>query len=251
MPRLSEMKRTLVFVFILCSICALILSTLASALKVPQEKAKQLDKSKQLLIAANISTDDVMATYKERIRPKVVNKEGELLTFEEAKLDYESYLEKNQKKGFSHLPFKLLYEIHSGDTINGYVIPINGFGLWDAIYGYLGIAEDGTTVLGATWYQQAETAGLGANISLPEWQIQFKDKYIFQPSQSGDIDYTRAPLGLTVIKGKVAEVYPNSKKALTSIDGISGASLTGKGVTDAYADCLEPYRPFLVKLGRS
>ena len=62
----------------------------------------------------------------------------------------------------------------------GYVIPINGYGLWDAIYGYLGLETDANTVLGMTWYDQKETPGLGGNIALPQWQEQFKNKVIFQ-----------------------------------------------------------------------
>lgn len=251
MPRSSETQQTLRFIFIICFVSALILSSLASLLKEPQQKAKELDRNKQLLMAANIQAPDTLATFDARIQPMLVDNQGNLTTFQEAKIDYDGYLQKNQKKGFCHLPLKLIYEIHTGDHVDGYVIPINGFGLWDAIYGYLGIAADGKTVLGATWYNQMETAGLGANISLASWQSQFKNKLIFQPSQNGTINFARAPLGLTVIKGKVSEVLGNSPKALTSVDGISGASLTGKGVTDAYADCLAPYRPFLIKVGNA
>jgi len=291
-PRSSETKHTLRFIFILCFVCALLLSTLATVLRVPQEKAKQFDQNEQLLKAANIQTKDILATYAARIRPMLVDDKGNLVSFQQAGLDYSTYLQKHQKKGFADLPLKLIYEIeelsskevrdsptakgrqvpfrnwidssansalkdrdctratvHTGDKVDGYVIPINGFGLWDAIYGYIGIKADGTTVLGATWYNQAETAGLGANIALPQWQKQFKNKQIFQVGTNGKTDYSRAALGLTVIKGRVSEILGNSPKALSSIDGISGATLTGKGVTDAYADCLAPYRPFLIKLG--
>jgi Na+-transporting NADH:ubiquinone oxidoreductase subunit C len=247
-PPSSETKQTLRFIFIVCFISAFLLSSLAMFLKEPQQKAKELDRSKQLLLAAGINEKDVFATYAARIRPGLVDKEGQFMSFEQAGIDYPSYLQKYQKTGFANLPLKLIYEIHTEDKIDGYVIPVNGFGLWDAIYGYLAIKADGNTVLGATWYSQAETAGLGANISLPEWQEQFRNKVIFQPSASGSTNFTRAPLGLTVIKGRVGEVLGDSPKARSSVDGISGASLTGKGVTDAYFDCLAPYRPFFLKL---
>ncbi len=44
--------------------------------------------------------------------------------------------------------------------IEGYVFPINGMGLWDAIYGFLAIKTDGDTVIGISWYDQKETPGL-------------------------------------------------------------------------------------------
>lgn len=280
-------QKTLTFVFIVCFVCALLLSSLASLLKTAQENAKRLDRNKQMLLAAQIlgydgafqirnedgvyiparydanlkilvpaakgekpDQKDVFAIYQARIHPFLVDEKGNLVSFNQAGINETEYIEKHQKSGYADLPYKLIYEItaNGGDAVEGYVIPINGFGLWDAIYGYLAIASDGDTVLGATWYQQAETAGLGANISLPEWQRQFQNKQIFQPSANGTTDYARAPLGITVIKGNVKEVLGNSPKAKTSVDGISGASLTGKGVTDAYADCLAPYRPFLLKL---
>lgn len=272
-----EAKKTLTFTFILCFICALLLSTLATVLQAPQQKAKQLDQSKQMLLAAQIlnyngsfqikhrparlagsklvpaahfeqaSAEDILTAYHALIHPMLTNSAGDLLSFEQAQLDLQTYVQKNQKKGYADLPFKLLYLIGERD---GYVIPINGFGLWDAIYGYLALDSDGDTVLGTTWYSQAETAGLGANIALAEWQAQFQGKVIFQPSLDGSTNFARTPLGITVVKGHVADVLGNSPKAHSAVDGISGATITGKGVTDAYADTLAAYRPFLMRVKR-
>lgn len=284
----SETFRTLRFVFIICFVSALLLSTLASALKEPQEKAKELDRNVQMLRAAQIlsygdffqirngtsykparfdrgilvptdhpqkpTQDEIFAVYQARIKPYLVNSESNLISFEEAKINYIEYLQANQKTGYAHLPLKLIYQIlpntKTPEKPEGYAIPINGFGLWDAIYGYLAIESDGDTVIGATWYQQAETAGLGADISLPSWQKQFRGKLIFQPPSSGSTDFQTAPLGITVVKGQVSQVLAGSPKTKSAVDGISGASLTGQGVTDAYADCLSPYRPFLIRLSK-
>jgi Na+-transporting NADH:ubiquinone oxidoreductase subunit C len=119
-------------------------------------------------------------------------------------------------------------------------------GLWDAIYGYLAIKNDGDTVIGISWYDQKETPGLGANIAEPEWQSQFPNKKIFQESPNGETDFKTAPLGITVVKGKVSEVLGDSTKALSAVDGMAGATLTGNGVTNAYRDVLAAYRPFLL-----
>lgn len=235
-----DTRRTLTFTFLLCLICATILSLLASSLREPQEKARLLDRNRQLLLATRLlqnnsplSGDQILALYADKIRPMLTNDAGDALTFEEAQLNYAAYLDAHQKSGYASLPYKLYYQILPAD---GVVIPINGFGLWDAIYGYLALQQDGKTVLGTTWYQQAETAGLGANIALPEWQAQFPGKQI-------------GPLGLTVVKGKVADLYPpDSPKARTSVDGISGATLTCKGVTDAYRECLAPYHNLLRRI---
>jgi Na+-transporting NADH:ubiquinone oxidoreductase subunit C len=276
----SEAKKTLTFTFILCFVCALILSTLSTVLQAPQQKARLLDQSQQLLLAAQIlnyngsfqikgeygtyipakfdgkklvpdtqfskaSSSDTLSLYREMIHPMLTNDQGDLITFADANIDYETYVKKYQKKGYADLPEKLLYVVGDGE---GYVISINGFGLWDAIYGYLAIDADADTVIGTTWYSQAETAGLGANIALPQWQMQFKGKLIFQPSSNGTTDFDRAPLGITVVKGNVVDTLGTGPKSYSAVDGISGATLTGKGVTDAFTNSLAPYRPFLLRV---
>lgn len=301
---------TLIFMVVLSLICAIILSFLASALKEPQEVAKELDRSKQMLIAARIlspygyfivqdkegkyvpakanrggileptsehivpSQDQILEVYRTRIQAFLVNDKGDLTTFQKADINEEKYVQDFRKSGYYKEPLKLIYTIYANPkqdvqdrkrqdiqdnkngqqqteqdrTIEGYVIPINGMGLWDAIYGYLAIKTDGDTVIGISWYDQKETPGLGANIAEPEWQSQFPGKRIFQESPNGQTKFKTAPLGITVVKGKVAEVLGNSPKSLSAVDGMAGATLTGNGVTDGYRDVLAAYRPFLIHL---
>ena len=156
--------RTISFVIVICFICALVLSTLAAALKKPQEEARELFKSKQLLIAANIldfdgtvkatnkiaSSREILSLFKTHIHARLIDPKGNLTTFEQANLNEATYIRDNEKYGYSTLPNKLIYLIQTNDQTTGYVIPINGYGLWDAIYGYLGLAANGNTVIGMT-----------------------------------------------------------------------------------------------------
>lgn len=293
-PRMSQNQYTLLFMVILSLVCALILSVLASSLRGPQEVAKELDRSKQMLIAARIispngyflvqndkgeyvpakfveggsleptdkkitpSRDQILEVYRKRIQPFLVNNEGKSTTFKEAGINEEAYIADFRKSGYYREPWKLIYKIFqnsaSGQTserqasIEGYVIPINGMGLWDAIYGYLAIKTDGNTIIGISWYDQKETPGLGANIAEAPWQSQFPGKYIFQEGANGKTDFQTASLGIMVVKGKVSEVLGTSPKALSAVDGMAGATLTGNGVTNAYKDVLAAYRPFLLSI---
>lgn len=287
--------RTIIFMVILSFVCALILSTLASALAEPKEIAQELDRSKQMMIAAKIMDYDghflmqnaegktiiakykengllvpgdekdyatnaqILEVYKTRLIPMLVNDKGELTTFEKANLNLDKYISEYKKTGYYKQPLKLIYLIEPNPQLDdkspekkappdGYVIPVNGYGLWDAIYGYLAIAPNADTVIGITWYDQKETPGLGANIAEAPWQSQFPGKLIFQESPSGKTDFQTAPLGIVVVKGKVSDVLGNSPKAKSAVDGMAGATLTGNGVTDAYKDVLKPYRPFLIKV---
>ena len=291
----NQRNYTLLFMVALSLVCAIILSTLASALKTPQEMAKELDRSKQMLIAARIlspygyfeikdkeglftpaqfekggilvpaskeiipSQDQILEVYRTRIEGFLVNDKGEATTFKEKGINEDAYVQDFRKTGYYNQSEKLIYKIYdnpsAGDNnqkkerrVIGYVIPINGMGLWDAIYGYLAIEPDANTVIGISWYDQKETPGLGANIAEPQWQSQFPGKHIFQESSDGKTDFLTAPLGITVVKGKVKEVLANSPKALSAVDGMAGATLTGNGVTNAYRDVLAAYRPFLIRL---
>lgn len=208
----------------------------------------------------DFATDDqILEVYNKRLIPFLVDHEGNLKTFKEENINEVEYLSEFQKIGYYKLPLMLIYKIlpnpKEGEKIDpektpaeGWVIPVNGFGLWDAIYGYLAIDPNGDTVIGITWYDQKETPGLGANIATQEWQADFPGKQIFQESPDGTTDFKTTELGITVVKGKVAEVLGDTPKAKSAVDGMSGATLTGNGVTAAYKDTLAPYRPFLIKI---
>lgn len=270
----------------------MVLSSLASVLRPTQDEARILDRSQQMLLAAQIYNADgflqiknptgayvpakylgkghlvmgsaedaaspkaILSVFDRRIKPFLVNEAGERKTFEELGIDKQEYLEDNFKMGYHELPWKIVYEVLGNPGANGapsteveaYVIPVNGMGLWAAIYGYIAIEPDGNSVKGISWFQHAETPGLGANISEASWQSLFPGKVLFQQDSSGNTDFDTAPLGITVVRGKVAETLGTSPKANSAVDGMAGATLTGNGVSKAYKDCLGPYRPFLLSL---
>lgn len=290
----GENLYTIFFMVVLSLVCAIILSVLASALKEPQEQAKELDRSKQMLIAARIMNpegyfqvenssgkfiparavpnegslketkeriipdrDEILRVYRARVESFLINDKGEEMSFEKEGINQQDYLSKYRKTGYYKEPLKLAYKLFSNPkigeqskkkSIEGYVFPVNGMGLWDAIYGYLAVKPDGNSVIGISWYDQKETPGLGANISEAEWQSQFPGKHLFQESVGGKTDFKTASLGIVVVKGRVSEVLGDSPKALSAVDGMAGATLTGNGVTSAYKDVLAAYRPFLIRL---
>lgn len=298
-PQAPSNAKTILFMVILSFACALILSVLASVLAEPKEIAKDLDRSKQMMIAAKIlshegyflienekgnsvpakyekgtlvagdvndraSRDQLLDIYKKRLEAALVSPKGEVKTFKELAINEEEYISKYKKTGYYKEPWMLIYKIYSQTPIpiksedtssekllEGYVVPVNGFGLWDAIYGYLAIKTDGNTVIGNTWYDQKETPGLGANIAEAYWQDLFPGKVIFQGSSDGTTDFKSAPLGIVVVKGKVAEVLGHSPKAKSSVDGMAGATLTGNGINDAFKSVLAPYRNFFIHLHES
>lgn len=283
----SERFKTFGFIIALCLACGLILSILATSLEAPQKRAKKLNQITELLKAAEIvgpegnfqvekdgkhlpgifdpssgkiqfkndiipaDSEDLLKFFDERVRPLLTDINGKVYTFKEANLNYLKYFEANKKAGYSQLKYKLFYEILGSDrkSVTAYVIPINGFGLWDAIYGYIALEPDAVHVIGTTWYDQKETPGLGAEIAASEWQEQFQGKRIFQ-SAKPELNLEKDTLGIMVVKGKVKEIFPASKLSESAVDGLSGATLTGEGVTNAYRSSLTPYRAFLIEKHR-
>lgn len=287
---MQSSRYTILFMVVLSFVCAVILATLASALARPQDVAKELYRSKQMLVAAqlynqdleNFTTQDpsgqtvparfekgkllptdkiiratqeqILELYRLRFEPLLVDNKGDITTFKKTGLDQNHYLNSNRKTGYYRLPYKLIYAIYNDGPestarqIDGYIIPINGYGLWDAIYGYLALKPDGVTVIGISWYDHKETPGLGAEIASGAWQRQFPGKKIVQESADGAIDVQKNPIGLVVVKGRVSEVLGESPKAKSAVDGIAGSTLTGNGVTEAYRDVLQAYRPFFIKV---
>ena len=222
---------------------AFILSFLSTVLREPQTIAKTSYRNKELLKAAsllpaNATTASVDAITKEKINPMITDKEGNSFTFSEKNIDYTSYLEEGEKKGYSHLEYKLYYQIKDG----GIILPVNGFGLWDAIYGYLGVDKNGFTIIGISWYDQKETPGLGAEIENPSWQDEFKNKNLFHGKKMESFGISFVP------KEMMKTLSPEQKEY--NIDAISGATITTDGVQNAIKIGLSPYIPLLRKIQR-
>jgi Na+-transporting NADH:ubiquinone oxidoreductase subunit C len=214
--------------------------------------------------ALKASEDQIKQIASLRIRPLLTDSKGDIFTLEEKKITLTDYLAENKKTGYANLPLKLFYailpnekgagEISDADLakdlskVSAFVIPVSGFGLWAPIYGFIAVGPKGDETIGTTWYEHGETPGLGANIAEAWWQKQFFGKLIFQESPGGTTDFPTADMGIIVVKGKVQDVYGSSPKAKSAVDGMSGATLTGDGVTQAYRNSLSPYRQFLIKV---
>ncbi len=112
-----------------------------------------------------------------------------------------------------------------------YILPVYGAGLWGPIWGYVAIDADGSTIYGAYFSHQGETPGLGARIEEPAFSDQFDGKHMF--TDNGYIPVTVVKKGM---KPDTGGEYVN---------GVSGGTITSKGVAAMLANCLKPYEAFL------
>lgn len=116
--------------------------------------------------------------------------------------------------------FAPVYLIRDGSELSQLILPVYGSGLWSTMYGFLAVDADGSTVRALRFYEHAETPGLGDRIDVPSWRDKWIGKRLFDDSGEVRIGVSRGP------------VDESSPAALYEVDGISGATLTGRGVTN-------------------
>ena len=120
------------------------------------------------------------------------------------------------------------------DSSNYYIVPLRGVGLWDAIWGYVALEGDKNTIKGAVFDHKGETAGLGAEITQNWFQNSFKGEKVFD--REGEL------VGINV--SKTNNDPDGIDKDDNEVDAISGATITGDGVTDMIKERLQNYIPF-------
>ena len=125
-----------------------------------------------------------------------------------------------------------VYLLRDGDEIETIILPIRGYGLWSTMYGFIALEADGNTVSGLSFYEHGETPGLGDKIEDPRWLGLWPGKKVYDAAGEPQ---------LQVIRGQAAADDPHS------IDGMAGATLTGRGVTNMLAFWLggQGYGPYL------
>lgn len=129
-----------------------------------------------------------------------------------------------------------VYLVMDGGRTEQVILPIEGAGLWSTMYGYLAVEDDGNTVRGLRFYRHAETPGLGDQVDKPAWREQWQGKKLYDVSGEPQIE---------VVKG------PAPDDSDYQIDGLAGATLTGRGVSLFVRHWIgdEGYGPYLRSLG--
>jgi Na+-transporting NADH:ubiquinone oxidoreductase subunit C len=117
--------------------------------------------------------------------------------------------------------YTVVYLVYEADNVRAIILPVYGYGLWSTMYGYIALEDDATTIIGLRFYEHGETPGLGAEIDDPRWQEQWHGKKVYGESADTLIE---------VIKGQVSS--DGNARADYQVDGITGATLTGDGVTN-------------------
>ena len=225
---MSNRLKSILFAAMLCFVCSAILTTASTGLQRFQKKNLRIDKHRNVLMSVGLvkpdgryAADDIESMYTEFIKPLWVDPDGQLI--------------EAPQEGENSLP---LYIHEKDNQIQAYIVPISSRGLWGRIQGYLAIENDGSTISGFTVYKHSETPGLGGEIEKAWFQKNWVGKKI--------IDRDGEFVSVSIAKGTVENTIPPQKQS-NYVDGISGATLTGRYLTAGLREVLEDYEPVSIR----
>lgn len=224
---------TIIYASIMVVIVAIGLAFTHQALNERQNANENIDKMQQILrsLRVDASAEEAESKYAELIKNAyLVDASGNLVSGSE---------------GLGTTDPAFVTDIASGENeglpvfvaeVDGsklYVIPMTGSGLWGPIWGYISFEENGDVVYGTDFGHDSETPGLGAEIVYPAFRNQFRGKHLLQNGEFKSI----------------AVVKPGqSRSDKDYVDGISGGTITSKGVDAMLLLSVGKYKNFLLKL---
>ena len=246
-------SKTLIVAFSLCIVCSVIVSAAVVMLKPTQEINKTLDRKRNILAAAGMLVEgESIEEQFSHVRTRVVD----LTTgkFADDAVDPQKYeqrkaakdpersmalsTEEDVAKISRREQYALIYIVQNpqGD-IEKIILPIRGYGLWSTLYGFIALESDANTIAGLGFYEHGETPGLGGEVDNPRWKGLWPGKEVYR---DGDVE-------ISLIKGSVD---PSSADAPWEVDGLAGATLTSRGVTNLVHFWLgeNGFEPFLNNL---
>ena len=238
---------------VLCVVCSVVVSASAVGLRKAQETNKKKFEQRNILEAAGFSPDEIkekgVIELFQSIDTQLIDLEtGEIAeNIDEATYDQRvaaktqelsvEIPKEKQTFGFDRREkYSRVYLMKEGDDLKKVILPIYGKGLWSTLYGFISLESDLNTVAGITFYEHKETPGLGGEVDNKSWKASWSGKKV---SDGGD-------LKIEILKGQVVE---GSTNADYQIDGLSGATITSRGVSNAVRYWLQDgFGPFLQKL---
>ncbi len=226
---------TVIFAAAVCLLCGVAVASAAVGLRDKQETNKLIDRKSKVLAAAGLLPEGkvpaatISELYEENVVPKVVKLStgDEASDIDPATFDIQKAMKDpsmsqaapSNPAQVARLPeHSLLYEIQKDGQTETLVLPVEGKGLWSTLYGFLALSADTETIKGLIFYQHGETPGLGGEVDNPRWRNLWVGRKPF------DSEYLPV---IQVIKGAAGPV----DEAPHAIDGLSGATITGRGVT--------------------
>jgi Na+-transporting NADH:ubiquinone oxidoreductase subunit C len=213
-----------------------------STLRPRQRANKELDVIRNVLAVSGLaedrkpsemSSDEINQLYESRVEKKLVDLgTGEYVSDPDPNYDPAKAAKDASAQEPITGPFQIgianrepkawvyLIKDESG-KVDRVVLPVYGMGLWSTLYGFVAVERDLRTVSGLTYYQHAETPGLGGEVDNPGWKAKWPGKKIWATGSERSNDN---------LKIGVAKGAPTEANEPYQVDGLSGATITSRGV---------------------
>lgn len=241
MSNKETVSKTVSVAFLLCLVCSILVASSVILLKPVQQTNKALNLKANILLAAGLlkpeaSASEIEEAFKaisaklvdldtgEYVEPSVVGKKT-VLEYDQRKSAKDPKLSDaiDAKSDIASLKRRVkyakVYLVEKAGKIETIILPVSGYGLWSTLHGFLALQNDANTVVGFGFYEHAETPGLGGEVDNPRWKDLWPGKKIYNLSESEEPQ-------LKLLKGSA------DKNAVYNVDGLSGATLTSRGVTN-------------------
>jgi Na+-transporting NADH:ubiquinone oxidoreductase subunit C len=229
---------TVLFAAALCIVCSVLVSSSAVGLHDRQVRNQLIDQQKKVLAVIGLidpgdspPAAEVERLFEENLEARIVSLqtgayvEGvDAIAFDQRKAAKDPETSRPAPANparVRRVPDQArIYLYSEGEELQALVLPIEGMGLWSTLYGYVALERDARTIRGLTFYEHGETAGLGGEVDNPRWKALWPGRLAF------DEDWQTK---IAVIKGAAGPPGDDPYR----VDGLSGATLTCNGVTNA------------------
>ncbi len=268
---------TIVVALGVCLVCSLLVSSAAIGLRGLQATNRALDIKANIVTVAGFEREQIRESggvenvFRERFTQTIIRLEtGEeaidevrelfgFATREEALLKYDQFKaskappreekstvlnRREDLAGLSKLEkYSFVYMLTDEQgEITKYILPIRGRGLWSTLKGFISLEPDLQTVAGITFYEHAETPGLGGEVDNPGWKNQWAGKKVYADGGTITSEGQVPEVKLNVVKGQASDEF--------GVDGLAGATITARGVSDMIEFWLgnEGFGPYIAKM---
>ncbi|MDJ0787457.1 MAG: Na(+)-translocating NADH-quinone reductase subunit C [Myxococcota bacterium] len=228
-----------VFALLVCGVCSIFVAVSAVSLKPRQERNKAIDIQSKVLSLAGLledgmSADAISETFTSRIEPRIIDFETgayaegiDAIAFDQRAAAADPDTSKSAPPNDAQVrrvpDNAVVYHVMGeGGELEGLILPIHGKGLWSTLYGFIALGTDANSIRGITFYEHGETPGLGGEVDNPRWKSLWEGRKAFDE---------RGQVAIRVKKGAAGPPEEDPYQ----VDGLSGATITARGVTATLA----------------
>ena len=231
------------FAAAVCLVCSVLLACVSSVLRERQQQNRTNDIRTRILQVFGeqvtdqrgrlcVDQEELDRLYESLISVIVLNAEGVEQDVDPSSLDDEQISEKDST---GYKPYYPLYLYAKPDSDQKrYAIHVSGKGLWSTIKGYMALEPDLCLIGGLTFYEHQETPGLGGEIEKPFFLERFKGKRLYGADGRRQLRIVKDGSG----SGGDSE-----------LNGITGATMTCRGVEKFLNDDFEVYNRYFERKG--